>query len=320
MNKITAAVIASLVVTAAQAQEQKYPNRPIRMIVPVSGGSQTDIMARMVGQKMYERWNQQVVVDPRPSAGGTIAGGILANSPPDGYTMLLHSVSHAVNATLYSKLPYDTLRDIAGISQVGSVPNVLVVSPSIKIGSVKELIAYAKDNPGKANFGSAGIGTGTHMNGEQFKMMAGINTVHIPYKGMPEALTETSTGRIQYTFSSLMPAVPFIKDKRLVALAVSTASRSPILPDVPTVAEAAIPGFEFDLWFGVLAPAKTPKPLKDLISQEIRRIVELPDVKERMLTQGAVAKTSTPEEFDKFIRAEVERLAPIIKASGARAD
>jgi tripartite-type tricarboxylate transporter receptor subunit TctC len=290
------------------------------MIVPVSAGSQTDIMARMIGQKLNERWGQQIVVDPRPSAGGTIAGGILASAPPDGHTLLLHSVSFAVNATLYGKLPYDTLRDISGVTQVGSVPNVLVVSPSSGIRSVKDLIAAAKESPGKLNFGSAGIGTGTHMNGELFKISAAVNVVHVPYKGMPEALTDTATGRIHYSFASLTPAVPFIRDKRLTALAVSTAVRTPILPDVPTVAEAALPGFEFDLWLGVLAPSKTPKPLLNFISQEIRTIVELPDIKERMLAQGAVPKTSTPEEFDRFIRSEVERLGKVIKAAGLRAD
>lgn len=304
----------------AYAQTQKYPVKPIRMVVPVSAGSQTDISARMIGQKMFENWGQQVVVDNRPGAGGTIAGSIIANAAPDGHTMILHSISHAVNASLYAKLPYDTLRDFTGVSQVASVPNLLVVAPTSGIRTVKELIALAQQKPGQVNFGSAGVGTGTHLNGEQFKLAAGINVVHIPYRGTPEALTDTATGRIHYFFSPIVPALPFVKDKRVTALAVTTKARSPVLPDVPTVAESGLPGFEFDLWIGILAPSKTPKPLLNLISNEVRRILELPDIRERMTSQGVVPKPTTPEEFDRFVRAEVERVSVIVKASGARAD
>jgi tripartite-type tricarboxylate transporter receptor subunit TctC len=290
------------------------------MVVPFSAGSQTDILARLVGQKMNEHWGQQVVVDNRPSAGGTIAAGIVATSPADGHTLMLHSVGHAINATLYTKLPFDTVKDFAGVSQVASVPNVLVVSSSLGVKSVKDLIALAKQKPGAINFGSAGIGSGTHINGEQFKVAAGVNVVHVPYKGTPEALTDTMTGRIQYFFSPLVPATPFIKEGRLVALAVSTSQRSPVLPDVPTVAEAALPGFDFDQWYGILAPRATPKPILNQLSQEVARILELPDVKKTFQTQGAVAKPSTPEQFDAFIRTEIVKVGKVIKAAGARAD
>jgi tripartite-type tricarboxylate transporter receptor subunit TctC len=203
---------------------------------------------------------------------------------------------------------------------VASVPNVLVVAPWLGVKSVKDLIALAKQKPGAINFGSAGIGSGTHINAEQFKVAAGINVVHVPYKGTPETLTDTMTGRIQFFFSPLVPATPFIKEGRLLALAVSTAQRSPVLPDVPTVAEAALPGFEYDQWYGILAPRATPKPVLDQLSKEIARILDLPDVRKTFQTQGAVAKPSTPEQFDAFIRVEIDKLAKVIKAAGARAD
>src|SRR4051812_26501877 len=195
-----AAAAAASVALPAIAQQQKFPSKPIRMIVPFSAGSQTDILARLVGAEMNKNWGQQVVVDNRPSAGGTIAAGIVATSPADGHTLMLHSVGHAINASLYTKLPFDTVRDFAGVSQIASVPNVLVVSPALGVKSVKDLIALAKQKPGAVNYGSAGIGSGTHINGEQFKVAAGLNVVHVPYKGTPEALTDTMTGRIQYFF------------------------------------------------------------------------------------------------------------------------
>jgi tripartite-type tricarboxylate transporter receptor subunit TctC len=209
---------------AVQAQ-QKFPAKPIRMIVPFSAGSQTDLLARMIGQKMYENWGQQVVVDNRAGAGGRLASEMVLNANADGHNLLMVSAGHAVNASLYSKLPYDTVRDFSGITQVASVPNVLVVAPSQNIKTVKELIALAKQKPGQINFGSAGIGSGTHVNGEQFKLAAAINVNHIPYKGTPEALTDTVAARITYFFSPLVQALPFIRDKRLLALAVSTAAR-----------------------------------------------------------------------------------------------
>ena len=304
---------------AAEAQP-KFPSKPIRMIVPFSAGSQTDILARLIGQKMNENWGQQIVVDNRPSAGGTIAAGIVAAAPGDGHTLMLHSVGHAINATLYTRLAFDTVRDFAGVSQVASVPNVLVVAPALGVKSVKDLIAMAKQKPGAINFGSAGIGSGTHINGEQFKVAAGISVVHVPYKGTPETLADTMTGRIQYFFAPLVPATPFIKDGRLLALAVSTAQRSPVLPDVPTVAEAAIPGFEYDQWYGILAPRGTPRAILNQLSKEVARVLDLPDVRKTFQTQGAVAKPSTPEQFDAFIRVEIEKLAKVIRASGAKAD
>jgi tripartite-type tricarboxylate transporter receptor subunit TctC len=303
----------------ATAQDS-FPNKPIQMIVPFSAGSGTDIVARMVGKKMSEHWDQPVVVVNRPGGGGIVAGSTVARAAPDGYTLLVHSSGFAVAATLYSKLPYDPLKDFAGVTQISTGPHVLVVTPSLGVKSVSDLIALAKQKPGQLNFGSAGIGGATHLSGEQFRIAADINVVHVPYKGTQEALIDTIAGRVQYVISPIGPALSFIKDGRLLALAVTGARRSPVLPDVPTVAEAALPGFEFDSWSGLWAPAKTPKAVLNQLSNEVARILALPDIRERMQSEGSVPKSSTPEEFAKFTRAEIEKLGKVVKASGARVD
>lgn len=302
----------------ALAQREKFPARPIRMLVPFSPGSQTDILARWVGEKMTEHWGQQVVVDNRPSAGGTIASEYVLAAAPDGHTLMMVSTGHAGNATLYSKLSYDTIRDFAGISRVASVPNLLVVAPASGVNSVKELIAYAKSRTGKVNFSSAGIGSGTQINGEMFKLAAGIEATHVPYKGAPEALNETIAGRVDFCFTPVLVAAGQVKAGRVTALAVSTAQRSPMFPNLPTVAEAGIAGFEYDQWYGLLASAKTPRPLVNVLNKEVVRILNLPDIKERLLTQGATPAPTTPEEFDAFIRSEVKRFAKVLIAAGAK--
>jgi len=261
-----------------------------------------------------------VVVDNRPSAGGVIASEILLNATPDGHTLMMVSIGHAVNASLYSKLPYDTVKDFAGITLVADVPNVLVATPSLGLKSVRDLVALAKSKPGQINYGSAGVGSGTHMNGEQFKLAAGINVVHVPFKGTPEAITNTIGGGVQYFFAPITAAVPLVKGGKVTGLAVSTKNRSPVLPDVPTVAESGLPGFDFNLWTGLLGPAKLPKDVKEKIAKEVARILALQDVKERMLIQGATPHPTSPTEFDAFIKNEVGRLAKVVKASGAKAD
>jgi len=318
-NRIAAvAVLAAAAALPATVAAQKYPSKPIRMLVPFSAGSQTDILARWVGEKVLESWGQQVVVDNRPSAGGTIASEYVLAANPDGHTLMMVSTGHAGNATLYSKLSYDTVKDFSGITRVASVPNMLVVAPTLGPKTVKELIAYAKARPGQINFSSAGIGSGTQINGEMFKLAAGIEATHVPYKGAPESLNEAATGRVHFTFSPVVVAQGQVKAGRVTALAVSTAKRSPLFPDVPTVAEAGIPGFEYDQWYGLLAAAKTPRPIVNQVNKEIVRILNLPDIKERMLTQGATPSPTTPEEFDAFIRSEVKRFAKILIAAGAR--
>ncbi len=297
---------------------QNFPTKPIRMIVPFTAGSATDLLARRVALKMSDHWNQQVVVDNRGGGGGTLGAGIVANATPDGYTLLVHSIAFAMNAALYSKLPYDPLKDFAPVSQILISTSLLVVAPSLGVKSVKELIALAKQKPGQLNYSSSGVGSGTHLNGEQFRFAAGIDVVHVPYKGVPEPLIDTMTGRIHYFLSPLVPALPFIRDGRLLALAVSTARRTPVLPDVPTMAEAGLPGYEFQAWFGVFAPAGTPRPVINQISKEIARVVELPDIRKQMLNQGEEGRSSTPEEFARFVRAEIEKISKIVKLAGIR--
>jgi len=311
-------LLAALAPPAAFAQP--FPSKPIRMVVPFSAGSATDILARTVAQKMSENYGQQVIVDNRPGAGGTLAAPIVINANPDGHTLMMVSAGHAANATLYRKLSYDTTRDFAGISLVASTPNLLAVGASLGVKSVKELIALAKAKPGQLNFSSAGIGSGTHLNGEQFKLVAGLNVTHIPFRGAPEALADVVAGRVDFLFTPIVVALPFIKDGRAIPLAVSTATRTPLLPNVPTLAEAALPGFEFDMWFGLLAGAKTPKPLRDQLSKEVARVMQLPEVKERIGSLGGIPRTNSPEEFDAFIRAEVAKLGKVVKAANAYAD
>lgn len=322
MNRMTALVLSAALfcgMSAASAQE-RFPQRPIRMLVPFSAGSATDFLARAVGQKLGENWGQQVVVDNRPSAGGVIASELLLGAVPDGHTLMMVSIGHAVNASLYAKLPYNTVRDFAGITLVADVPNVLVVTPTLGVKSVRELVDLAKSKSGQFNYGSAGVGSGTHMNGEQFKLATGINVVHVPFKGTPEAMTNTMSGSVQYFFAPITAAVPQVKGGRLTGLAVTTRNRSPVLPDLPGAGEVGIAGFDFNLWTGLLGPAKIPKDTKDRLSAEVARILAAPEMKERMLVQGATPHTMSPAEFDAFIKGEVERLAKVVKASGARAD
>ncbi len=311
------AAAALLLAGGAHAQE-KFPYKPIRMLVPFSPGSQTDILARWVAERMADNWGQQIVVDNRPSAGGTIASEYVLGANPDGHTLMMVSTGHAGNATLYSKLSYDTVKDFAGISQVASVPNVLIVAPTLGAKSVKELIALSKSKPGQFNFSSAGIGSGTQINGEMFKLAAGIDATHVAYKGAPEALNNVIAGSVQFNFSPVLVAAGQIRAGRVLALAVSTAARSPLFPDVPTVAEAGLPGFDFDQWYGLLASARTPRPLVNVLNREVVRILDLPEMKERMLSQGATPKPTTPEAFDAFIRSEVKKFAAVIIAAGAR--
>lgn len=310
-----AMVAAFSLVAIGETHSQTYPARPVRILVPFSAGSQTDVLARLVGAKLAENSGQQVVVDNRSSA-----GGIMMNATPDGHTLVLHSNAFAVSAALYSKLPYDSLKDFAAVAQVASVPYVLVVAPGLGVKSVSELIALAKQKPGQFSFGSAGTGSGTHMAGEQFKFMAGINVVHIPYKGTPEALVDTMAMRIQYWLSPLGPAMSFIKEGRLLALGVSTAQRTPVLPDVPTIAEAGLAGYEFDAWFGIFAPGKTPHAIVRQINAAISRIVNVPELKQRMQVQGVVLKSSTPEEFSKLVSDDVATLSKVVKAAGIKVD
>lgn len=304
-----------LVAALSQAQAQTYPTKPIRMIIGFTAGSEVDIIGRMLTNEMSEKWGQRVVVDNRPGAGSTVAGAIVAASNADGYTLFFNSVSHAATPALYPKAPFDTLRDFAGVSQATSLPNVMIIAPSSGIKSMKELIAQVKQKPG-TNYGHAGVGSGTHITGELFRQMAGLTLTHVPYKGVPEVIADAVTGRLNYAFAPIGNTLPFIKDKRLLALAVSTAARSAALPDVPTIAEAGLTGYVFDHWYGMFAPAKTPRPVVNQLSREVARVLNLADIKDKIAVRGAAVRPSTPEAFDAFVRAEVAKITKVMTAGG----
>ncbi|MBI1991353.1 MAG: tripartite tricarboxylate transporter substrate binding protein [Betaproteobacteria bacterium] len=300
------------------AYAQNYPAKPIRMLIGFSAGSTTDVLARTVGQKMAEAWGQQVVVDNRPSAGGIVASTTVATATADGYTLLMVSAGHAATAAMFTKLPYDALKDFAGVSRVANVPSILVVAPALGVKSVKELIALAKARPGQFNFSSPGVGSANHLAGELFKTLAGVQAVHVPYKGIPEAVTAVISGSVQFNFSPVVNTLALSRDGKLLALAASTGKRSAAQPDVPTVAEAGVKGYVFDPWFGILAPAKTPKTVLAKLSGEIARILQLPDVKERLLALGAEPAPTTPEGFDAHIRGEVAKYRKIVQDAGIK--
>ena len=315
MNKMTVAALVLL--GSAIAHAQPFPTKPIRMIVGFTAGSEVDVIGRMIAHEMAEKWGQRVVVDNRPGAGSTVAGTIVAAANADGYTLFFNSVSHAATPALYPKATFDTLRDFAGISQATSLPNVLIIAPASGIKTVKELIALVKQKGGM-NYGHAGVGSGTHITGELFRQMAGLELTHVPYKGVPEVITDAMTARLNYAFAPIGNTLPFIKDKRLAALAVSTATRSAALPDVPTIAEAVLPGYVFDHWYGMFAPAKTPRPVVNQLSQEVARILNLPDVKDKITVRGAAVKPSSPEAFDAFVRAEVTKITKVMTVGGVK--
>jgi tripartite-type tricarboxylate transporter receptor subunit TctC len=297
----------------ANVLADEYPSRPIRILVGFSGGSTTDILARTVGQKMKEAWGQPVLVDNRPGAGGINAASVVASAAPDGYTLLVVSAGHAATAAMFTKLPYDTLKDFAGVSNIANVPSLLVVSPALGVKSVRELVALAKAKPGQLNFSSPGVGSANHLAGELFTNLAGIRAVHVPYKGIPEAMIAVIGDSIQFSFSPVTNVVPLTRDGKLLALATSTGKRLASMPDLPTVSEAGVPGYRFDPWYGMLAPAKTPKAILDKLSGEVARIVELPDVRERLRAVGADPAPTTPEGFDAMVRSEVAKFGKIVR-------
>jgi len=316
---LAAAALMLLSFAASVADAQAFPSKPVRFVVPFTAGSATDILARTVGQKLSELWGQPVIVDNRPGAGGTIGEALVAKSAPDGYTLLVHSAAYAYNPSIYSGLTFDTLKDFVEVAPLGAQPNVLVVAPSSGFKTVADLVAAAKASPGKLNYASAGIGSGTHINGEKFKLATGIDVVHVPYKGTPEALTDTMTGRVTYYFSPISAALPHIREGKLVALAVSTARRSAALKDTPTVAESGVAGFDYALWVGMFAPSGTPAPLVEQINGDVNRVLKTPEAVERLTALGADAMPMSPAEFRKFTRDEIAGSARVIKAAGITA-
>ena len=297
---------------------QHFPNKPIRLIVPFSTGSGVDINARLVAHKLNESWGQPVVIENRTGGGGRLGAAIVAKAPPDGYTLLWTSAAFTISAALYSDLPYDPIKDFAGVTRIGIGTVVLVVSPALGVRSVQDFIAYAQARPGKIFMGSAGAGSSTHLTGERFRFGAGIKSVHVGFKGVPEFLIEIMGERINFGFGGLATALPPIRDGKLLALAVTTQERSPLLPDVPALPEV-LPGWTREGASALLAPAGTPRPILKKISKEVGRILALPDIKERMLAMGFVPDPCTPEEHERFLRAQIETFSGIVRLAGLRA-
>ena len=314
MKRLLIAAATVFAVASATAQAA-YPSKVIKIIVPFTAGSATDIMARIVGEKLTTSMGQPVVVENRPGAGGTLGASQVAKSEPDGYTLLVVSTGHVVNPALYANLNYDTLGDFVGVSPLAAVPSVLVVGAGSPIKNVAELIATAKAKPGQLNYASAGVGSATHVNAEKFRAQANIQVTHIPFKGTPETIVEISAGRVDFMFTPVLSSIPSIRDNRMRALAVSTAKRSSALPDIPTVAEAGLPGFVFDFWIGLLAPAKTPKAIVNKLNAEVRNLLQQPDVKDKLSKLGADPMPMSSEQFDAYIKEEFTTLGAVMKSA-----
>lgn len=312
---------AALYVVSTLAGAQAWPNKPIRYVVPFAAGGSTDIMGRTIAEKLSVALGQPVVVENKPGAGGGVGAAEVAKAPADGYTIMGGTIStHAINASLYKDLPYDPVKDFVAVTLIARVPNMLVVNNDVKAKDVAELIKLMKANPGKWNFASAGNGTSQHLSGELFKGMAGVDMQHIPYKGSPPALTDVMGGQVSMTFDNITTAWPLAKGGKLKALAVTTSKRSPVAPDVPTLAESGLPGYEVGSWQGVFAPAGTPPDIVKRLNTEIVKIINMPDVQKKMIELGAEPVGNSPEEFGAFVKAEVAKWGDVVKKSGAKVD
>lgn len=299
---------------------QAYPSAPVRVVVGFPPGGVADVLARIIQPRLAEGLGQPVVVENRPGAGSNIAAEQVARATPDGHTLFVFSSANAVNVSLYSRLNYDPVKDFTQISMIASMANLLVVNPSLPVQTVRELIALAKSRPGQLQFGSAGNGSTQHISGQLFAMMAGVDIVHVPYKGSVPAMTGLLGGEIPFMFNVMSTALPHVKSGKARALAITTAQRSPLLPDLPTVAESGVPGFDYIASFGIQAPARTPAPVVARLNAELGKVLQNPDVRERFAVNGAEAIHTTPEQFAAFIQNEVERHRPIIRATGAKVD
>ena len=305
----------------ASVAADNYPSKPITIVVPFSAGGTTDILARVIAQDLQTQLGQSVVVDNRAGAGGNIGASIAARAPADGYTLFMGTVgTHAINQALYKKLPFNPVKDFQPLSRVANVPNLLVANPKQPFKTVPELIAYAKEHPGQVNFGSSGSGSSIHLSGELFKMMTKVDMVHIPYKGSAPAVTDLLGNQIAIMFDNLPSAIQHVRAGKLRPIAVTTAKRSPELPDVPTVAEAGVPGYEATSWFGLYTNAGTPKPVVDKLSAALAKSLASPAVRNKIKEQGGEVVSETPEQFAAFMKSETEKWAKVVKASGATAD
>lgn len=314
-----AAVLAG--VAGDACAQSAYPSKPIHLVVPFSSGGPSDVLARAIGQKLGESLRQPVVIENRTGAGGNIGSDYVAKAPPDGYTLVLGTVgTHSINAGLYSKLPFDTLRDFAPVALVASATIVMVAHPSVPAKSIRELVTLAKSTPGQLNFASPGSGTPQHLSAELFKTTAGVELTHIPYKGAAPALTDLLGGQVSLGFVSLPAALPHVKAGKLRALGVTATKRSVVAPEVPTIAESGLPGYEVENWYGVLAPAGTPGEIVSKLNAEIVKVLQRRDVRESLNTQGFEILQSTPEQFTAFMKTELAKWAKVVKLSGAKAD
>ena len=301
---------------AGTAHAQTYPERPVRFLVGFAAGGPTDLAARSFAAKMSEVWGQQMVVENRGGAGGMVAAEALTKSAPDGYTLHLCGISHAITPGLYKKVPFDSIKDFAAVSMIGSTPNILMVSPSVPAKTLGEFIAYLKANPGKANYGSSGVGASPHLTMELFKIAAGVSLVHVPYKGSSAAMADLYGGNIAAIFDNLPAQIGPVKSGKLRALGVTSAKRSPLLPDVPTIAEGGLPGFEVVVWYGVCAPAATSKALLAKIEADTMKAVSSPDLQKRLFDQGVEALPMNSAQFGAYLQAETDKWAKAIKAAG----
>jgi tripartite-type tricarboxylate transporter receptor subunit TctC len=314
------AAILATALAATPAAAQQYPAKTIRLIVPFPPGGGNDIVGRIVAQRLGDSFGQQVIVDNRGGAGGTLGTDLAAKAAPDGYTMLINNISLAVNATLYPRLPYDTLKDLAPVSLAGRQPNLLVVHPSVPSKSVREFLALAKARPRQINYGSGGVGTAGHLATELMMMMTRVELVHVPYKGLGPALTDLMGGHVQAAVSTLASALPHVKAGKLRALAVTTAARTSFFPEVPTLDEAGVSGYEFSTWYGLLVPAATPLAIIGRLNRETVKVLGSPALKEQFQSQGLEPATSSPEAFGAYLRSEVAKWAKVVKQSGAKVE
>lgn len=315
------AAAAACALWPALAAAQAFPTKPITIIVPFAAGGTTDILARIIAQGLTAELGQSVVVDNRAGAGGNIGGQAAARAPADGYTLFMGTVgTHAINAALYKKMPFDPVKDFAPLTRVANVPNLLVANPAQPFKTVQELIAYAKANPGKINFGSSGSGSSIHLSGELFKSMAKVDMQHVPYKGSAPAVTDLLGNQIAIMFDNMPSAIQHVRSGKLRAIAVTTAKRSPELPDVPTIAESGVPGYEATSWFGMFAPAATPAPVVGQLNKALVKVLAQPDIKKKINEQGAETAGETPEQFAAFIQQEAVKWGKVVRESGASVD
>ena len=320
LRRVACVVTVAGLISAPGALAQKYPEKAVRIVVPFAAGGGTDIIARIIAQKLAEEWGRNVVVDNRPGGGTVIGSELVARSTPDGYTLLLTANPHSSNPALVAKLPYDTARDFAAVTMTASAPLLLVVHPTLPARTVQELIAYAKARPNQLTYASSGNGGPQHLAGELFKYMAGVAMLHVPYKGGAPALTDLLGGQVQLSFASLLTSLPHIRAGKLRALGLTGSQRLEANPEIPTVAEAGVPGFEYLTWYGVFAPGGTPRPLIAKIQGDMTRALANPEVKERLARDGVQAVGNKPDEFDAFVKKEIEKVTKLVRMAGIKPD